>query len=65
MRGHASHGIIEVFPSSLACVRVYDRIGSDHVLIHAVECKALAIGAPEESPLDAELILMYGEPVDE
>ena len=44
---------------------MYEGLGRDHALVHAIEGQAAAVGAPEEPAIDPELILMHALPVDE
>ena len=64
VNGHACHGVVEVLAGCLAGVGMYDGIGCDHALIHAIESKLATIGTPEKSTMDAELVLMYRATVD-
>ena len=61
---HAGHGVLVGLKLSLAGEDVHLRIVGHHALIHAVEGQALAVGAPEESFTDAELIAVDGLAID-
>ena len=62
---HPSHRIVELLFGSLTCVGVNEWIRGDHRLIHPVEGKLSAIRTPEETAIDAELILVHRLPVDD
>ena len=63
--GHTGHGIVELLLGSLAGIGMYEGIGGDHALIHAIEGQTAPVGAPEEPAIDPELILVHALSVDE
>ena len=63
--GHTGHGIVELLLRSLAGIGMYEGIGGDHALIHAIEGQTAPVGAPEEPAIDPELILVHALSVDE
>ena len=62
---HTRHRVVEILPGRLAHIGVYDGIGGDHALIHTVEGELAPVRAPEESPMDAELVLVHRPSIDE
>ena len=59
MRCLAGHGILVGLVGGDTGEEVHLRIVGHHALVHAVEGEAHAIGAPEESAMDAKLIAVY------
>ena len=65
VRGFACHGVTYGHLFCLVWGDVYQRIGSYHGLIHAVEGNFAPIGAPEDPLFDTKLTLMNRLPIDD
>ena len=63
MAGHACHGVFVGLVGRFAREDIHLRIVCHHRLIHAVEGQALAVGTPEGSLVDAELVSVYGRTI--
>ena len=65
MARHTGHGVFVGLVGSLSGEDVHLRIVCHHALVHAVEGQLLAVGTPEESAVDAELIAVDSLTIDD